>query len=143
MPTRKRPTPLSQRPVPPLVQAKARPPLTVVLGSPAEVVNLLRGCAVPDATCYQMDLYQADRLREALAAAGLAAQVVALPDLWDLPAKFQTAVYMPPRSGERELKIDMVEQAFHILRPGGTLVVWSSYEGDQVFPNLLKKIYGR
>jgi 16S rRNA (guanine1207-N2)-methyltransferase len=143
MPTRKRSTPLSQRPVPQLVRAKARPPLAVVLGSPAEVVNLLRGCGAPEATCYQMDLYQADRLREELAAASITARVVALPDLWDLPAEFQSAVYMPARSGERELKIDMAEQAFHVLRPGGTLVVWSSYEGDQFFPNLLKKIYGR
>jgi 16S rRNA (guanine1207-N2)-methyltransferase len=143
MPTRKRLTPLSQRPVPELVRTKARPPLAVVLGSPAEVANLLRGCGAADATCYQMDVYQADRLREGLAGAGLAANVVTRADLWDLPADFQTAVYMPPRSGERELKIDMAEQAFHVLRPGGTLVVWSSYEGDQFFPNLLKKIYGK
>ena len=65
------------------------------------------------------------------------------PDLWDLPADFQTAVYMPARGGERELKIDMIEQAFHVLRPGGALVVWSSYETDPFFPTLLKKVFGR
>ncbi len=48
----------------------------------------------------------------------------ALPDLWDLPADFGTAVYMPARGGERELKIDMVEQAFHVLRPGSALAVY-------------------
>ena len=37
----------------------------------------------------------------------------------------------------------MIEQAFHILRPHGTLVVWSPYDTDPFFPNLLKKIFGR
>src|SRR5260370_35796093 len=37
----------------------------------------------------------------------------------------------------------MVEQAFHILRPRGTFVVWSPYETDPFFPNLLKKVFGR
>jgi 16S rRNA (guanine1207-N2)-methyltransferase len=75
--------------------------------------------------------------------------VVALPDLWDLPlpsgdpAGFQSVVYMPARGGERELKIDMVEQAFHVLRPHGTFVVWSSYDTDPFFPGLLKKVFGR
>ena len=50
---------------------------------------------------------------------------------------------MPARGGERELKIDMVEQAFHVLRPGGALVIWSSYETDPFFPTLLKKVFGR
>jgi 16S rRNA (guanine1207-N2)-methyltransferase len=140
---RHRPTPLSQRPVPPLVRDKARPPLAVVLGSPAEVVNLLATLALPEATCYQMDLYQSERLGGELGTAGLAAQTATLPDLWDLPAEFQTAVYMPARGGERELKIDMVEQAFHILRPGGTFIVWSSYQDDPFFPGLLKKIFGK
>jgi 16S rRNA (guanine1207-N2)-methyltransferase len=135
--------PLSQRAVPAQVLGKLRPPLAVVLGAPAEVVNLLTACPDLGATCYQMDLYQAERLREELAAAGLAARVVALPDLWDLPAEFQTAVYMPPRGGERELKIDMVEQAFHVLRPRGSCVVWSSYACDPFLPSLLKKVFGR
>ena len=69
--------------------------------------------------------------------------MVTLPDLWDLPADFQSAIYLPARGGERELKIDMVEQAFHILRPRGGFVVWSSYENDPFFPTLLKKIFGR
>jgi 16S rRNA (guanine1207-N2)-methyltransferase len=37
----------------------------------------------------------------------------------------------------------MVEQAFHILRPGGTFIVWSSYQDDPFFPGLLKKIFGK
>jgi len=135
--------PLSQRPVPEEVRSRLRPPLAVVLGSPAEVVNLLATTDAAGATCYQMDLHQAERLREALAERQLHAAVVTLPDLWDLPADFQTAVYMPAHGGERELKIDMVEQAFHILRPRGGFVVWSSYNADPFFPALLKKIFGK
>ncbi len=135
--------PLSQRPVPEEVRSRLRPPLAVVLGSPAEVVNLLGATDAAGATCYQMDLHQAERLREALAERQLSAAVVTLPDLWDLPADFQTAVYLPAHGGERELKIDMVEQAFHILRPRGGFVVWSSYDADPFFPALLKKIFGK
>jgi 16S rRNA (guanine1207-N2)-methyltransferase len=135
--------PLSQREVPETVRAKLRPPLAIVLGSPAEVVNLLRQCPTAPVTCYQMDLHQTDRLREALKADHVGADVVTLSDLWDLPADYQTAVFMPARAGERDLKIDMVEQAFHILRPRGALVVWSSYETDPFFPTLLKKVFGR
>lgn len=135
--------PLSQRPVPEAVAERVEGKTVVVLGSPAEVVHLLQGVTASDVTCWQLDLYQADRLREELAEAGLAATVVTTPDLWDLPATFRTAVYMPPKAGERELKIDMAEQAFHVLEPAGRFVVWSPYEGDPFFPNLLKKIYGK
>jgi 16S rRNA (guanine1207-N2)-methyltransferase len=143
MPTRRTPVPLSQREVPEALTARVRPPLCVVLGSPAEVVNVLRGCGAPQATCYQIDLHQAARLRAELASAGLTADVVTAPDLWDLPADFQTAVYLTPRGGERDLKIDTAEQAFHVLRQRGNFVVWSPYEGDLFFPNLLKKIFGK
>jgi 16S rRNA (guanine1207-N2)-methyltransferase len=90
-----------------------------------------------------MDLHQAERLQTELAEQSLPAKVVTSADLWDLPADFQTVLYMPARGGERELKIDMVEQAFHILRPHGMLIVWSPYETDPFFPQLLKKIFGR
>jgi 16S rRNA (guanine1207-N2)-methyltransferase len=90
-----------------------------------------------------MDLYQAQRLRQELAEQGQPGQVTTAADLWDLPATFQTVVYMPPRGGERELKIDMVEQAFHVLRPRGQLLVWSSYQTDPFFPGLMKKVFGR
>jgi 16S rRNA (guanine1207-N2)-methyltransferase len=135
--------PLSRRDVPPFLVEKVRPPLAVVLGSPAEVVNLLGALPGVPATCYQMDLHQGDRLREELAQEGIIADVVVSPDLWDLPADFQSAVYMPARGGERELKIDMVEQAFHVLRDRGTFLVWSPYHGESFFPGLLKKIFGK
>jgi 16S rRNA (guanine1207-N2)-methyltransferase len=135
--------PLSQRPVPDSVRSKLRAPLAIVLGSPAEVAHLLETCPLPDTVCYQMDLYQADRLGEELAARNLPGRVVTVPDLWDLPGPFQSVAYMPPRRGERELKIDMVEQAFHILRQHGTFVVWSPHETDPFFQTLLKKIFRR
>ncbi len=143
MPRKRKEVPLSQRVVPELVRTKARPPLAMVLGSPAEVVQCLHGFGGIDATCYQMDLHQAERLRAEMTARQSSAHVVTTADLWDLPADFQTVLYLPPRGGERELKIDMIEQAFHILRPHGTLVVWSPYDTDPFFPTLLKKIFGR
>jgi 16S rRNA (guanine1207-N2)-methyltransferase len=88
-----------------------------------------------------MDLYQAGRLQEELANPNV--PVVTGADLWDLPAKFETAMYPAPRGGERLLKLDMVEQTFHILRPGGQLIVLSPYAGDDFFPDALKKIFGR
>jgi 16S rRNA G1207 methylase RsmC len=137
--------PLSQRPVPELVRSKCRPPIAVVLGSPAEVAHVLHECNDPssEAVCYQMDLHQAGRVEEELRERGVAGRVVTTADLWDLPAEFQTVLYLPARGGERELKIDMVEQAFHILRPGGLFLVWSSYEKDPFFQTLIKKIFGR
>ncbi len=143
MPRKRKEVPLSQRIVPDLVRGKARPPLAVVLGSPAEVVHGLAALSGIEATCYQMDLHQAERLRAELTEQNVPGLVVTAADLWDLPADFQTVLYLPPRGGERELKIDMIEQAFHILRPHGTLVVWTPYETDPFFPSLLKKIFGR
>jgi len=119
-----------------IIRSKLRPPLAVALGSPGEVAELLADLQVPESTCYQMDLYQADRLRAELDRRHVAAQVVTSPDLWDLHPGFQTVLYPAPLGGERSLKIDVVEQAFHILRGGsrGVLVVLSPHEKDQLFP---------
>src|SRR5713226_5798702 len=98
-----------------IIRGKLRPPLAVALGSPGEVAELLAGLQVNEPTCYQMDLYQADRLRAELRCRDVAAQVVTAPDLWDLHPDFQTVLYPAPLGGERSLKIDIVEQAFHVL----------------------------
>jgi 16S rRNA G1207 methylase RsmC len=143
MSRRRKEIPLSQRVLPDVVRDKVRPPLAVVLGSPAEVAHCLSFLGGIDATCYQMDLHQSERLLGELAQRQMAAKVITRADLWDLPADFQTVLYLPARAGERELKIDMIEQAFHILRAHGTLIVWSPYETDPFFANLLKKIFGR
>jgi 16S rRNA (guanine1207-N2)-methyltransferase len=125
------------------LRKKLRPPLAVVLGSPREVIDMLAGLQDAPATCYQMDLYQAERLREELGQCGVSAGVQTAADLWDLSADFHTAVYSLPHGGERDLKIDMVEQAFHILRPHGLFVAVSPYAHDQLLPGLLKKIFGK
>jgi 16S rRNA (guanine1207-N2)-methyltransferase len=125
-----------------IIRRKLRPPLAIVLGAPREVTELLAELAINEATCYQMDLYQADRLRAELSQAGVAAQVVVSADLWDLPPIFQTVLYPAPRGGERSLKIDMIEQAFHVLGPRGLLLVLSPFTNDQLFPGLIKKVFG-
>jgi 16S rRNA (guanine1207-N2)-methyltransferase len=122
---------------------RLRDPLAIVLGSPARAAEVVAECSTGDTVCYQMDVYQAGRLREELAGCGMTAEVVTAPDLWDLPPRFQCVLYPSERGGERELKIDMVEQAFHILLPRGTLLVVSDFESDRLYPNLFKKIFGR
>jgi 16S rRNA (guanine1207-N2)-methyltransferase len=125
-----------------VVRPKVRAPLAVALGGSRTVADLLAGLKLSDALCYQMDLYQAEQLRAELDAQRVSAQVQAAADLWDLPGTFQTVLFPTREHDERHLKIDMVEQAFHLLRPHGTLVVVSRYEKDLLFPGLLKKVFG-
>jgi 16S rRNA (guanine1207-N2)-methyltransferase len=127
----------------PRLEARVQPPVAVVLGSPRSTAALVAELPTRAVTCYQMDLYQADRLREEIAQVGHGEQVVTAPDLWDLPADFATVLYPAPHGGERLLKLDMLEQAFHILRPGGQLLVLSPYASDQLFLPALKKVFGR
>jgi 16S rRNA (guanine1207-N2)-methyltransferase len=129
--------------LPGLVGSRLRTPLAVVLGQPGEVVPFIAALPGGEVTCYQMDLFPAERLRKELEAVGLQAEVVTSPDLWDLPNHYETVVYPAPKGGERELKIDMVEQAYHLLRPRGTFLVCTPYPTDRFFPLLLKKIFGR
>src|SRR5262249_31797823 len=56
---------------------------------------------------------------------------------------YQTAIYPSPPRGERELKLDMVEQGFHVLRPKGTFVVLSPVVHDQLYPGMMKRIFGK
>ncbi len=141
MAKRKRGGQKGPREVPAALRDRVRPPVGVVLGAPAEVAHLVAGLGLSEPpTCYQMDLFHAGRMADELRGA---VRVVTAADLWDLPADFETLVYLPARAGERGLKIDMVEQAFHVLRPRGTLLVWSPYETDELFPALLKKVFGR
>lgn len=128
---------------PGVLQTKVRPPAAVILGSPAEVIRLIAPLAPGEITCYQMDLHQAERLRAELEPIRPEVQVVAAADLWDLPADFQTALYPAPQGGERSLKLDLIEQAYHILRPHGMLIVLSPFETDSFFPTALKKVFRR
>lgn len=125
------------------IAKKVTPPVCVVLGSPRIAAELVARVGQPDTVCYQMDLHQAQRLNEELASLGVSAAVRVLPDLWDLPERFQTVLYPAPRRGERELKLDMVEQAHHILHSGGQLIVLSEHVPDSLFGPVLKKVFGK
>src|SRR5262245_52187810 len=134
------------------MRGKLPPPLGVVLGSPREAADLVETLVNDEivaegregeVVCYQMDLYQAERLREELAGRDLGARVEVAPDLWDLTTPFGTLLYPVPEGGERALKLDMIEQAFHALRPHGKLVALSRYDRDQLLPGALKKVFGK
>jgi 16S rRNA (guanine1207-N2)-methyltransferase len=116
--------------------------IAIVLGSPREAATLVFDLGT-DATCYQMDLFQADRLNGELAEQGSSARVEVRPDLWDLPATFATVLYLAARGGERAVKHDMIEQAYHVLKPGGTFVVLSPYEHDPLLPAIVKKVFSK
>src|SRR5262245_48786521 len=125
------------------VATKLRPPFSIALGSPGEVAEL--AAELPDGpiTCWQMDLYQADRLTEALRLRNRDAAVETRADFWDLSESFQTIIYPVPHGGERALKQDVIEQAYHVLKPQGTFIVLSPYEKDDFFAGALKKVFGR
>jgi 16S rRNA (guanine1207-N2)-methyltransferase len=125
-----------------ILRTKVKPPVAIVLGAPGEVCTLLAHLAFEGTCAYQVDLYPADRLRHALAEQNLPAQVVASADAWDVPGAFASVIYVAAESGERSLKLDMVEQGFHLVRPGGTFYVLSPYHPDSFFAPLLKKTFG-
>ena len=120
-----------------------QPPVLVLMGSPGQATRLIATLRISDITCFQMDVYQAERLRAKLADDHRSILVKTSADLWDLPADFQTVLYPTTAGAERSLKLDMVEQAFHVLRPHGVLVVYSPFPLDDFFPKVLKKIFGR
>lgn len=122
---------------------RVKAPVALVMGAPRLIAQLAARIDLPGTVCFQMDLHQAERLREEITAGNIQATVQASADLWDLPAEFQTVIYPSPPRAERELKLDLVEQAFHILQPGGTFIVLSPLPSDQLFPKALKKIFGK
>ena len=143
MPTRRTPRKPNFAELTELVKDRLKPPFLIVLGSPREVVELVQNLPTSDITCFQLDLFQAQRLRGELIDGRLMADVVTAADLWDLPGKFQTVIFPVPLGGERSLKLDMVEQAYHVLAPGGTFVVFSPYDKDDLFADTLKKVFGK
>jgi 16S rRNA (guanine1207-N2)-methyltransferase len=122
---------------------RLRPPVLVALGAPRLAADIVAAIGLPGTTCYQMDLHQADRLRDELRQIGGDAAVEVKPDLWDLAAQFNTVLYLSPPRGERELKRDIVEQAYHVLHPRRPLVVLSPVPKDQFFPAAMKKAFGK
>jgi 16S rRNA G1207 methylase RsmC len=125
------------------VAAKLRPPFGIALGSPGEVAELAHALPAGDVTCWQMDLFQAERLTEALRLRDRAAKVDTRADLWDVPESIATLLYPVPHGGERAMKLDVIEQAYHVLEPHGTFIVISPYDHDDFFAGALKKVFGR
>jgi 16S rRNA (guanine1207-N2)-methyltransferase len=125
------------------VAHRVKPPVCIALGPPWPVANIVKALNGAETTSVQFDLHQTDRVRECLAEVGATAEIVALPDLWDLPQRFQTVIFPASAHADRELKLDVVEQAYHVLVPGGVFLTLSEYEKDNQFAKWQKKIYGK
>ena len=109
----KTPFPLSRRQIPDMLKASIRGPLVILMGSPAEIGNLLEQLKLPDALCLQLDLHQARAVQAELAERGITARVEVVKDFWDIQNGQSTVLVMAQMRGERELKIDTIDQAFH------------------------------
>jgi len=125
------------------VAAKVVPPVLVALGPPWPVTQLVAQLGGVDTTCFQMDCFQAARVREKLESEKLTAEVINGPDLWDLPQRFRTVIFPASSQSDRELKLDIVEQSFHVLEPGGMLLTLSEYERDTLFAKAHKRVFGK
>lgn len=124
------------------VRTRLRPPVLVALGPPRAVADLAALVPAP-VTCLQMDLFQAERVRQEMLETGADAQVLALPDIWDAPGRFGSVVFPMQTMGEREMKLDVLEQAYHVLEPGGLVAVLSGTVPEILAPKWLKKLYGK
>ena len=127
----------------PVVADKVVPPVLIALGSPWPVTQLALALAGKEVHCYQMDTHQATVLKAKLAENGATAEVHVAPDLWDLPARFRTVLFPAAASSDRDLKLDVVEQGFHVLEEGGLFVTLSEYEKDVQFAKWHKKVFGK
>lgn len=127
------------------VAHRVKPPVCIVLGPPWPVANLVKALALPEAdvTCAQLDLHQTTRVKECLAEVGAAAEVVGVADVWDLPKKFNTVIFPASAHADRELKLDVLEQSYHVLLPGGLFLTLSEYEKDTQFAKWHKKLFGK
>lgn len=127
----------------PVVADKVGSPVLIALGSPWPATQLAQLLADKEVHCFQMDLHQAAVLKLKLAENDAKAEVHVAADLWDLPRKFRTVLFPAAAHADRELKIDVVEQGFHVLEDGGLFVSLSEYEKDVQFPGWHKKVFGK
>ena len=125
------------------IAGRVKPPVAIILGSPRQAAELVSLVDQEGTVCFQLDRHQAGRVEEELALLGVLARVEVQADLWDLPAEFQTAIIPIPKQSDRELKLDMLEQSYQILKPSGLLIGLTEYVRDQLLPKALKKIYGK
>jgi 16S rRNA G1207 methylase RsmC len=127
------------------VAHRVKPPVLVALGPPWPAANLVQALALPETevACAQFDLHQTARVRECLAELGATAEVLGVPDIWDIPRRFNTVIFPASSHADRELKLDVVEQSYHVLNPGGLFLTLSEYEKDNQFAKWHKKVFGR
>jgi len=80
-----------------VVRSRVRPPLAIVLGSPREVVDLVAAVGVGEGSAIR---WTSSKPTASAKNSGdwPDAEVMTAPDLWDLPARFQTVLYPPPRA---------------------------------------------
>ena len=127
----------------PVVADRVTPPVLVALGPVWPVTQLVSALKGVDTTLFQFDVHQAERLKEKLVQEKLTAEVVVGADLWDLPAKFNTVIFPASMQADYELKLDMVEQGYHAVAPGGRFITLSEYERDTAFHKAHKKVFGK
>ena len=126
----------------PLIEDKIVAPVCIAMG-PVWPVAKFAARIGGEPVCYQMDLYQSVRLTEGIREVGCGATVALHADLWDLPQTFKTVVLPAQYDADRELKIDLIEQAWHVLEPGGKFIVVSEHIKDSLFAKQLKKQFGK
>ncbi|MGL4422406.1 MAG: class I SAM-dependent methyltransferase [Gemmataceae bacterium] len=127
----------------PAVSHRIAGPVCVALGNPTTIPFLVEQMPGQEITCFQLDLFPAARIRDLCAERELSVKVVTGADLWDLPAEFGTVLFPAAAATDRELKLDMIEQSFHILKVGGRLISLSEYEKDNQFAKWHKKVFGK
>lgn len=125
------------------VTGRVEAPVCIAMGSPRPVAHLAEIVAKPGTTCFQMDMHQAEKLRRELSKHEVTADVVAGSDLWDLEQKFNTVLFPAAAGAEADLKLDMIEQSFHVLNPGGKLITLSEYSRDSRTAKWHKKVFGK
>jgi 16S rRNA (guanine1207-N2)-methyltransferase len=125
------------------VRDRIEPPICVPLGSPKPVARLVAALGGVETVCWQLDLHQAAKLREELAGWSVSARVETTPDLWGLETRFRSVLFPATVHTERDLKIDIIEQAYHVLVDGGKLVTLSEYEKDSAVAGWHKKVFGK
>src|SRR5262245_23199790 len=96
------------------VAARVTPPVCIALGPPRPTALLVEALNGVETVCFQLDLHPAEKLRYFLGERKIAAEVVTSADLWDLPQRFNTVLFPAAAHAERDLKLDVIEQAYHV-----------------------------
>ncbi len=126
----------------PTVASRIESPVLVVHGPIWPVMELVSAMPGQDVTCLQFDTHQSTRLREKLDEEKLTANILTVGDVWDVPKQYKTVIFPAATNVDRELKIDLIEQAYHVVVPGGLFISLSEHERDNAFHKWHKKVFG-